>query len=177
MDVQIWFIFSWVYYGLSAVVFPQAVLVLPQLAAVPGDTDTAAFLPECFPFTESGLWGWHFHLRSYFCCVLVIPKLSVHVGKDVFGIWTDSQSRSQCGSVLDSLSDPWRKNRCFHDKAHVVPNRYPSEHRDDALGVPFALCKGQSLWGWCQGWSAWCLWCLWALGCCPGCTALLASPL
>lgn len=42
-------------------------------------------------------------------------------------------------------------------KIHVIPKRYPSEHRDDVLGVPFALCKGQRLWGWCWSWSEWCL--------------------
>lgn len=53
---------------------------------------------------------------------------------------TNSQSGSQRGSVPDSLSDPWRKSRCIHDE--VIPKGYPSEHRGDALGVPFALCKG-----------------------------------
>lgn len=68
-------------------------------------------------FPESGLWGWHFHLSSHFCCVLVIPRVSACVGKDFLGSGlTNSRSRSQCGSVPDSLSDPWRKNRCFHDK-------------------------------------------------------------
>lgn len=53
---------------------------------------------------------------------------------------TNSWSRSQCRSVPDSLSVPWRKNRCVHDKIRVIPNRHPPEHRDDVLGVPFALC-------------------------------------
>lgn len=114
-------------------------------------TQTLQLFSQVFSFPREWAVGMTLPSQPTLLLLLVIPGLSAHVGKDVFGIWTDKQPEWESA---------WECPRLFKwslEEKQVHP--WWSDSKGISLraqrwcsGSSLCSMQGHSLWGWCWSW-------------------------